>query len=70
MLDRHGVDAWFAMIAARDPGIDVGWEWINRPWDLISRNGAYIERDFQETRRTSVTNCSPKTGPAEMGVSR
>jgi UDP-N-acetylglucosamine diphosphorylase/glucosamine-1-phosphate N-acetyltransferase len=55
-LDPHTIDSWFDKIAARQKGVDVGGEWMARPWDLVARNGAYIERDFQETRRTCVTN--------------
>jgi UDP-N-acetylglucosamine diphosphorylase/glucosamine-1-phosphate N-acetyltransferase len=55
-LDPHTIDSWFDRIASRQKGVDVGGEWIARPWDLVARNGAYIERDFQETQRTSVTN--------------
>jgi len=55
-LDPHGIDSWFDKIASRHSGIDMGGEWIFRPWDLVARNGAYIERDFQEARRSGVTN--------------
>ncbi|HMF38971.1 MAG TPA: hypothetical protein VKF17_20220, partial [Isosphaeraceae bacterium] len=55
-LDPHGIDSWFDKIAAGYSGIDVGGEWIFRPWDLVARNGTYIERDFQVARRSGVTN--------------
>jgi UDP-N-acetylglucosamine diphosphorylase/glucosamine-1-phosphate N-acetyltransferase len=48
LLERHGVDSWFQQIAARVRGSEVGGEWIARPWDLVARNGAYLERDFVE----------------------
>ena len=55
-LDPHSIDSWFDRIAARHSGFDVGGEWISRPWDLVARNGAYIERDFFERRQNGVTN--------------
>jgi UDP-N-acetylglucosamine diphosphorylase/glucosamine-1-phosphate N-acetyltransferase len=69
-LDPHGIDSWFEKIASRYSGIDVGGEWIFRPWDLVARNGAYIERDFQEARRNGVTNRQLSTlalvGPSNL----
>ena len=32
-LDPHGIDSWFDKIASRHSGIDMGGEWICRPWD-------------------------------------
>ena len=55
-LDPHGIDSWFDTIVSRYSGLDVGGEWIFRPWDLVARNGAYIERDFREAKRSGVTN--------------
>src|SRR5271166_5184206 len=70
MLDPYGVDAWFARIAARNPGINVGGEWINRPWDLVSRNGAYLERDSLEACPHRVSNPELATlalvGPSDL----
>ena len=37
-------------------GVDVGGEWIARPWDLVARNGAYLERDFAESGGAGVSN--------------
>ena len=48
LLEPHGVDSWFERIAARHGGLEVGGEWIDRPWDLVARNGAHLERDFAE----------------------
>jgi len=55
-LDPHSIDSWFDKIAARHSGFDVGGKWISRPWDLVARNGAYIERDFLDGRQNGVTN--------------
>jgi UDP-N-acetylglucosamine diphosphorylase/glucosamine-1-phosphate N-acetyltransferase len=69
-LDPHGIDSWFERIAARTPGDDVGGEWIHRPWDVVARNGSYIERDFAEARQSGISNRHLATlalvGPAEL----
>ena len=48
----------------------MGGEWIFRPWDLVARNGAYIERDFREAKRSGVTNRQLSTlalvGPSNL----
>jgi UDP-N-acetylglucosamine diphosphorylase/glucosamine-1-phosphate N-acetyltransferase len=54
-LDSHSIHTWFDKIAARYACEVVGGEWMNRPWDLVARNGAYIERDFHEGRQNGVT---------------
>ena len=55
-LQPQAVDAWYERIAARHPRVDVGGEWIARPWELVARNGAYIERDFAESGGPGVSN--------------
>ena len=55
-MEPQAVDAWFERAAARHPGVDVGGEWIARPWDLVARNGVYLERDFVEAGGAGVTN--------------
>jgi UDP-N-acetylglucosamine diphosphorylase/glucosamine-1-phosphate N-acetyltransferase len=55
-LDPHGVDTWFERMLARFGGTELGGEWIARPWDLVARNSAYLERDFVEAGRPRVTN--------------
>jgi UDP-N-acetylglucosamine diphosphorylase/glucosamine-1-phosphate N-acetyltransferase len=55
-LDPHTIDSWFERIASRAPGQELGGEWIGRPWDLVARNGAFIEREFNEAGRNGVTN--------------
>ncbi|WP_165226482.1 putative sugar nucleotidyl transferase [Aquisphaera insulae] len=55
-LTAHGMGAWFERMAERHSAADVGGEWIRRPWDLVSRNAAHIERDFAESGRRGVTN--------------
>ena len=55
-MEPQGVDGWFDRVAARYRGVDVGGEWIVRPWDLVSRIGAYLERDFVESGGHGVSN--------------
>lgn len=50
-LEPYGIDDWFDGMLARHGGHEVGGEWINRPWDLVSRNGAHLERDFLASGR-------------------
>ncbi len=45
-LEPLGVDSWFEQMAAKHGGLDVAGEWIERPWDLVTKNGAHLERDF------------------------
>jgi UDP-N-acetylglucosamine diphosphorylase/glucosamine-1-phosphate N-acetyltransferase len=69
-LDPHTIDSWFDRIGTRLAGIDVGGQWMSRPWDLVAANGAHIERDFQESRQHGVTNRQLSTlalvGPSNL----
>jgi UDP-N-acetylglucosamine diphosphorylase/glucosamine-1-phosphate N-acetyltransferase len=58
-LDPHGIDGWFDDMLARYGGHEVDGEWINRPWDLVSRNGAHLERDFQTARCDGFLKAPP-----------
>jgi UDP-N-acetylglucosamine diphosphorylase / glucose-1-phosphate thymidylyltransferase / UDP-N-acetylgalactosamine diphosphorylase / glucosamine-1-phosphate N-acetyltransferase / galactosamine-1-phosphate N-acetyltransferase len=55
-LEPHGVDSWFQRMASEHDGLEVGGEWINRPWDLVTKTGAHLERDFREAGKVGVTN--------------
>jgi UDP-N-acetylglucosamine diphosphorylase/glucosamine-1-phosphate N-acetyltransferase len=55
-LEPHGVDSWFERIIGEHGGSELGGEWISRPWDLIARNGDYLERDFAESGKPEVSN--------------
>ncbi len=43
-------------MAAKSRGVEVGGEWINRPWDLVTKNGAHLQRDFIEAGKVGVSN--------------
>ena len=55
-LEPLGVDSWFEQMTAKHGGLDVGGEWIERPWDLVTKNGAHLERDFATAGKAGVTN--------------
>lgn len=55
-LESHSVDAWFEQMEATHGGVEVGGEWIDRPWDLVALNGAHIQRDFEAAGRVGISN--------------
>jgi UDP-N-acetylglucosamine diphosphorylase / glucose-1-phosphate thymidylyltransferase / UDP-N-acetylgalactosamine diphosphorylase / glucosamine-1-phosphate N-acetyltransferase / galactosamine-1-phosphate N-acetyltransferase len=55
-LAANEVDHWFERMTSRHGAIEVGGEWISRPWDLISKNGAHLERDFAAAGNVGVSN--------------
>jgi UDP-N-acetylglucosamine diphosphorylase / glucose-1-phosphate thymidylyltransferase / UDP-N-acetylgalactosamine diphosphorylase / glucosamine-1-phosphate N-acetyltransferase / galactosamine-1-phosphate N-acetyltransferase len=55
-LEPNGVDAWFERMMAKYGGIEVGGDWINRPWDLVTLNGDHLRRDFDAAGRVGVSN--------------
>jgi hypothetical protein len=55
-LELHGVDAWFEQMMSKHGGMEVGGDWITRPWDLISLNGDHLRRDFDAAGRIGVSN--------------
>jgi UDP-N-acetylglucosamine diphosphorylase/glucosamine-1-phosphate N-acetyltransferase len=50
-LELASVDAWFEEVASSLRHVDLGGEWIHRPWDLVARNAAFLERDLDEQGR-------------------
>ncbi len=55
-LSPNGVDGWFDEISSRVGRIDLGGEWIARPWDLVAKNAEHLVRDFLADPRLGVTN--------------
>jgi UDP-N-acetylglucosamine diphosphorylase / glucose-1-phosphate thymidylyltransferase / UDP-N-acetylgalactosamine diphosphorylase / glucosamine-1-phosphate N-acetyltransferase / galactosamine-1-phosphate N-acetyltransferase len=55
-LEPLGVDSWFERMTAKHGDLDVGGEWIERPWDLVTKNGAHLERDFVAAGKAGVSN--------------
>jgi UDP-N-acetylglucosamine diphosphorylase/glucosamine-1-phosphate N-acetyltransferase len=47
-LDLHNVESWFDELLSELEPVDLGGEWINRPWDLVARNAAHLHRDFAD----------------------
>ena len=68
-LEPGGVDDWFETLAARRGGVDVGGEWINRPWDIVAINADHVARDFAAEGKVGVSNRHLSTaalvGPVE-----
>jgi UDP-N-acetylglucosamine diphosphorylase/glucosamine-1-phosphate N-acetyltransferase len=55
-LEPLGVDSWFERMTGQYGGIEVGGEWIARPWDLVAKNGQHLERDFAAAGKAGVSN--------------
>jgi UDP-N-acetylglucosamine diphosphorylase/glucosamine-1-phosphate N-acetyltransferase len=55
-LEPQGVDAWFDRMVSAHGGLEVGGEWIERPWDLVSVNADHLQRDFTSAGKSAVTN--------------
>jgi UDP-N-acetylglucosamine diphosphorylase/glucosamine-1-phosphate N-acetyltransferase len=51
-LDSHGVDAWFEELTDDLEPIEVGGEWVCRPWDIVARNAEHLARDFDAAGRS------------------
>ncbi len=55
-LEPLGVDSWFDRMTSTHGGLEVGGEWIDRPWDLVSKNGDHLQRDFAAADKFGVSN--------------
>jgi len=68
-LEPGGVDDWFAGVAARYGGTELGGDWVHRPWDVVARNADHVVRDFAAEGKAGVGNrhlaTSAFVGPAE-----
>ncbi len=51
-----GVDSWFESLAARRRGVELGGEWIARPWDIVAINADHVARDFIAEGKVGVSN--------------
>ncbi len=51
-----GVENWFEDLASKVGGIEVGGQWIDRPWDLVASNAEHVVRDFETQFQPSVSN--------------
>jgi hypothetical protein len=50
-LELHKVDDWFDEMASGLDALDIGGEWIERPWDLLARNAEHLTRDFANSKK-------------------
>jgi UDP-N-acetylglucosamine diphosphorylase/glucosamine-1-phosphate N-acetyltransferase len=55
-LEPLGVESWFDGMTAQIGAIELGGNWIDRPWDLVTLNSAHIERDFVLSSWVGVSN--------------
>src|SRR5271157_4071359 len=58
-LEPHGIDDWFDELLGEYGGRELGGEWIQRPWDLVAKNGAHLERDFVALTRNGLSTTIP-----------
>jgi UDP-N-acetylglucosamine diphosphorylase/glucosamine-1-phosphate N-acetyltransferase len=68
-LEPNGVDGWFDEMADRLERVDLGGQWIRRPWDVVAANADHLVRDFETAGKVGVSNRHLTTmalvGPAE-----
>ncbi len=55
-LEPNHVDDWFETIASDCREIQVGGEWITRPWDIVAINADHVARDFAAEGKVGVSN--------------
>ena len=67
-LEPQGVDSWFDRMTSTHGGLDVGGEWIERPWDLVSKNAEHLHRDFALI--DNIVREQPSSGELASGPGR
>jgi UDP-N-acetylglucosamine diphosphorylase / glucose-1-phosphate thymidylyltransferase / UDP-N-acetylgalactosamine diphosphorylase / glucosamine-1-phosphate N-acetyltransferase / galactosamine-1-phosphate N-acetyltransferase len=55
-LEPNNVDGWFEELSVKADRIELGGEWIGRPWDLVSKNNDHLVRDFVAAGRVGASN--------------
>jgi UDP-N-acetylglucosamine diphosphorylase/glucosamine-1-phosphate N-acetyltransferase len=55
-LEPHNVESWFDEMAAKMGGMELGGDWITRPWDIVARNADHVARDFLTDTNLGVSN--------------
>ena len=55
-LAPGAVDAWFDDLVGEVEAVELGGEWIARPWDLVAGNNDHLVRDFAAAGGASVSN--------------
>ena len=56
-LEPQGVDSWFERMTAQHGGLEIGGEWIDRPWDLVAKNADHLAaRLRRSTGKVGVSN--------------
>jgi UDP-N-acetylglucosamine diphosphorylase/glucosamine-1-phosphate N-acetyltransferase len=57
-LTSANAEGWFDEIAGSDRfrQVELGGQWIARPWDLVAANGEHLQRDFTAAGGPQVTD--------------
>lgn len=55
-LAANRVDAWFEGLLRTASVVEVGGDWIDRPWDIVARNAEHIDRDYRVGGRVGISN--------------
>ncbi len=55
-LEPNGVAGWFDEVQDRSLCVDVGGQWITRPWDLVALNAEHLVRDFATAGLQGLSN--------------
>jgi UDP-N-acetylglucosamine diphosphorylase / glucose-1-phosphate thymidylyltransferase / UDP-N-acetylgalactosamine diphosphorylase / glucosamine-1-phosphate N-acetyltransferase / galactosamine-1-phosphate N-acetyltransferase len=53
-LELHGVDAWFEELTTELEAVELGGEWVDRPWDIVAKNASHIALDFATSGRCGI----------------
>jgi UDP-N-acetylglucosamine diphosphorylase/glucosamine-1-phosphate N-acetyltransferase len=68
-LEWGGVETWFEEVATEVRCVELGGEWIARPWDLVARNAEHLVADFAVEGRAGLGDRDPSkialVGPAD-----
>jgi UDP-N-acetylglucosamine diphosphorylase/glucosamine-1-phosphate N-acetyltransferase len=65
-LELNGIEGWFEEVSGETRNLDLGGEWIRRPWDLVASNARHLTRDLIAAGPTAVDRRDP-AGLAVVG---
>lgn len=55
-LESNNAAAWFDEQMSRMGGVELGGEWIERPWDIVIKNADHLVRDFEADGKVGLSN--------------
>jgi UDP-N-acetylglucosamine diphosphorylase/glucosamine-1-phosphate N-acetyltransferase len=53
-LELHGLESWFEELTTMVEVVELGGEWIDRPWDIVGKNASHLARDFAAAGRSGM----------------